>query len=327
MEYSLQAICNEFIENRRILKNVFKAQPDAVYPMCANLYCAHNVPADEQKLLYCKQLVKEDSKKHKRFRGNMYALVSCILALSEAPEEKLRLAEEYYHLLKQYFTSCDQLVFCSFMLTDLAEPGKVRESIERGHKLYQYVHQTHPALISEDDGVLAVLMAFSEKSNDELIEDVESCYRVLKTMAQGKNVRNASLILGLSDRESKEKSEAFIELFNVLKENGLNITKNYMLSVLASIAILAIDPEMVAKEIADVDKFLSKQKGYKGLFGTDKKARLLHSTLLVCTANSPGIIPDVVSVKSMLPLLAVQVIMMISCTMSTLSQDPPKEDK
>ena len=327
MEYSLQTICNEFIENRRILKNVFKSQPDAVYPMCANLYCAHNKPADEQKLLRCKQLVKEDSKKHKRFHGNMYALVSCILALSDNPEEKLRQSEEHYHLLKQYFTPCDQLVFAAFTLADLAEPGKAREIIERGHQLYQYVHQTHRALISEDDGVLAVLMAFADKSNDELIEDVESCYRTLKTMAQGKYVRNAALILGLSDRESKEKSEAFIELFNVLKAHGLNITKNYMLSVLASISILGIDPEMIAAEIEDVDKFLSMQKGYKGLFGTDKKRRLLHSTLIVTTANSPGIMPDVVSVKSLLPLLAVQVIMMISCTMSTLSQNPPKEDK
>lgn len=327
MEYSLQAICNEFIENRRILKNVFKAQPDAVYPMCANLYCAHNKPADEQKLLHCKQLVKEDSKKHKRFHGNMYALVSCILALSDNPEEKLRQSEEHYHLLKQYFTPCDQLVFAAFTLADLAEPGKAHEIIERGHQLYQYVHQTHRALISEDDGVLAVLMAFAEKSNDELIEDVESCYRTLKTMAQGKYVRNAALILGLSDRESKEKSEAFIELFNVLKEHGLNITKNYMLSVLAAITILGIDPEMIAAEIEDVDKFLATQKGYKGLFGTDKKRRLLHSALLVTTANSPGIMPDVVSVKSLLPLLAVQVIMMISCTISTLSQNQPKEDK
>ena len=54
--------------------------------------------------------------------------------------------------------------------------GEADRIVSRGRVLYKRMRAEHPFLTSSEDSVFAVLMAFSDKSDDELVADMEACY-------------------------------------------------------------------------------------------------------------------------------------------------------
>ena len=58
MKAELQKLCDLFIANRDIAKEAFKWDNSAVYPLCANIFCARGLKADAEKLRQCKEIIK-----------------------------------------------------------------------------------------------------------------------------------------------------------------------------------------------------------------------------------------------------------------------------
>ena len=272
--------------------------------------------ADEKRLNECKEHIKAHTGVFNNFRGSMFAPAATLLACSQDPDGKMEQAAQYYKLLKEYFLSSDEMVLASLLLTDMATADTVREKAERGRTIYNMMKEKHRFLTGNEDSVFAVLMAFSEKSNEAMIDEMEACFESLKGMALKDNLQTVAEILSISDKPVEAKCTRFRELFESIRAAGMKYGRDYELTVLAALSVTDIDSSQLVADIADVSEFLKTQKGYKGFFGADQRTRLMHAAMLVNTYYSPTVEGDIVAISAMLCVIAVYMMVLMCITMS-----------
>ena len=281
MKDTLSRLCERFITNRLIIRQVLKAESSYLYPVCANIFCAGGRDADHERLTACKKLLKEKTGVFSNFRGNLRAPVVCMLAAGTHPEVRMDRALENYKMLRGRFRASQYLALAAFLLTDLGAAGSHPEAIDRSRVIYNLMKARHPLLTASEDSVFAVFLAFSEKSDDELIEDMEECFGRLKRFFPSSNcLQSVSHVLCLGYGRPEEKVERLCLLYDAIKERGGKYGKYYELSTLAALSLLEGPVAEIAADVMEVDAFLAKQKGYGGL-GLDRKTRLMHAAMLV----------------------------------------------
>ena len=281
MEQKLQANCEQFILNRDLVKKTRKMCDIYLPPVCAHLFCTQGKTVDEERLKACLELIKQKTGVFSNFRGTMEMAFACILALAEEPEAALENALSAYDLLKKEFMASPYLPLAAFLLKDETDMAGY---IARGREIYQTMRKEHPFLTSTEDSVFAVMMAFSDKDNQNLIEEMEACYTLLKKdFRYGNSVQTVSHVLAISEGTPAEKTGKLIDLFETLKKSGLKYSKYYELPTLAALSTMPVDVRQMAMDMLDVDTWLSRQKGY-GFWGLAKSTRLMHTAMIVSNA-------------------------------------------
>ena len=313
MKPELQTLCDHFLTNRDAVREAFKWDSDHMYPICANLFCVRGKTASKEQLTACKKIIEAQTGVLSNFRGNIRPALASMLALSDRPEEKMTQALENYQLLKQEFWGSEYLALVSFLLTDLADRAQVEEKANRGKVIYKRMKKEHPFLTSSEDSVFAVLMAFSDKTDDELITDMEACYQALKArFSIGNEVQAVSHILALTDGAPEEKAGRVIDLYNTLKDSGVKYGRYHELSTLAALSVTGESVSSLAEDIRQVNDFLKGKKGYGGLFGLDSRARAMHAALLVSDLYANRDQTDTAAMTSTLVQVIAQEIAMCS---------------
>ncbi len=306
MTAALQRMCEQFIENRDRVKAAFKWDSSLIYPACANLFCAAGKEADAERLAACRQLIREHTGFFSSFRGNVRPALVCLLSMEDGAEEKLARVMSAYQLLKQEFWGSGYLALVAYFLADQAGETETEGYVARGKALYRRMKKEHPFLTSEEDSVFAVMMAFSEKSDDALIEDTEACYRLLRQRFHSANaVQTASHVLALADGTPEEKAGRVIELYDALRRAGCKYGRDYELAVLAALAIQKADISQLADDVAEADAFLRGQQGY-GFFGAGRRARLMHAAMIAADSRAPLRQTDAAALTGTLAMIAAQ---------------------
>lgn len=319
MKQELQKLCEEFIANREEVKKVFKTELDSVYPICANIFLSHAKKADKERISECRQFIKDNTGVLNNFRGSLYAPCACLLACSDDPAGKMAQAADNYKLLKEYFFGSDELVLASMLLTDMATPETARAKAERGRTLYNMMKEKHRFLTGHEDSIFAVMLAFSEKSNEAVIAETERCMEILSGMASKDYLQTAAQVLAMSDKPAEEKCARFMALFEAVRGAGMKYGKDYELSVLASLSVSDIPIPQLVQDISEINDYLGEQKGYGGLFGADKRTRLMHAAMLTATYYTPTAAGDAAALSAMLAAIAIMMMIMMIIVMHSVS--------
>lgn len=291
MKPSLNAICESFINSRDTIKNDFMWDNGYIIHVCAATLTAKGIEADSEKMAACKKLVNDRTGIFSNFRGNVKLPVITYLAASENPEEKLELSKKIYEVLKSYFYGNEYLAYVSLVLTDMIDLDRAGEIAARGKRIYDLMKSKHPFLTGGEDSIFAVLLAFSEKSDEQLIENMERVYTILNRKFESNAAQSVSHVLSLTDGDADAKCRRVEFLWDSLKNAGRKYSKYYEVAALAAFALNEFDLSEAVDDILEVDKFLEQQKGY-GVFSIDKGTRLMHAVMLVsadytgCTASS-----------------------------------------
>ena len=281
MEAKLQALCEQFVQNRDLIKKAEKWVSSFLPPVCAQLYCAKNRVVDAERFKACRSLLKEKTGIFSNFRGTMETAFVCMLALEEDPEAALDNALTAYALLKKEFTASQYLPIAAFLLKDEADPQGI---VALGREIYQTMRKEHPFLTSSEDSVFAVLLAQSGKDGAALVEDMEAGYTLLKErFRNGNSVQTVSHVLALAKAAPAEKCTKLIDLFDALRRSGLKYSKYYELPTLAALSTMPVEIRQIVMDMQDVDSWLSQQKGY-GFWGLPRQTRLMHAAMIVSNA-------------------------------------------
>lgn len=286
MKESLQNTLEQYLINLDIIRKEFKWDNDLIYPVCANLFAQNGTEPDTERIKDCKRIVKQSVGIFSSFRGNMMLPLACMLAKSSDPDRKWDQALNSYTALKQHFWGSE---FLALAAVAMAESGSIdiEKIAKRGRALYERMKKEHRLLTGSEDSVFSVLLAQSERSDDDLILDMERCYKALnQKFRRGNALQSASHILALSEGEPEKKAERVISLFEKIREKGGKYGKNYELPVLAAASLLDEDEDEIVRDILDAAIKLREHKKYRGLFGYSKKARYMHAAML---AASDGI--------------------------------------
>ena len=289
MDEKVKVLCENFISNRDIIKKTFRGESLFTDTIVANALTAYGATADKDKLKTCVKIVKKNAGALSYLKGSVMMPFAANLSLKEDPKAHFDKVIKIYNYAKKKFSRSEYSALLSIMLADLTDEASFASVVDRGKEIYDLIYSKHPFLTSQDRSVFAVLLALSEKSNTELIDDMEKCYELMKIKYSHKSsIQSVSYVLSLTEGSAREKVDHFNELFDSLREAGKKYGVYNELTILAAASLLESNIEKLRDTIIDIDGFLSTQKGY-GLLGLDKKTRLMNATMLTAdlydTAN------------------------------------------
>ena len=319
MDEKVTALCECFITNREIIKKVFKGESLLIYPVAANALVSHGVTADEDKLKECRKLIKKNSGALSYLKGQVMMPFAANLSMKEDPKAHFDKVLKIYNVAKKKFNRSEYSALLAILLADLIHEDSCEAVLTRGKELYDQIKMAHPFLTNEQDSVLAGLLALSEKSDTELIDDMEKCFDLLKIKFSHKSsIQSISHVLALTEGSAREKVEHLNDLYDSLREAGKKFGVYTELSTLAAVSILDNETERVRDRIIGIDDFLSKQKGY-GLLGLDKKARLMHATMLTTDLYDSAQIAQTTASASAIAMAAAQSLAVCVIITSTIA--------
>ena len=282
MNESKQALVARFIENRDAIRAIFRMENDYIYPVCAQIFLAADRPVEREQLDRCKALVKSSTGIFSNFRGNIRLPLLCVLASGDNAEERWERTERGYAALKSSFFGTEYLALAALLLSDTVPEADLPALAARGKALYQRMKKEHPFLTGQEDSVFALILAQSARPDDELMEDMEACYRLMnERFPSGDGLQTTSHVLALSEEIPVDKALRVISLYNAIEAAGGKYGKDRQLPILAALTLGQRFAEDLAQDLMEVDQLLSQQKGYKGIFGMDKRTRLMHAAMLL----------------------------------------------
>lgn len=282
MKPELEQLCAAFIANRDEVQKAFRRDNDALYPVCANLFCACGKQADAEQLQACRKVITAHTGLFSKFRGaKVRAILASVLAIGDDPEERMALAKDYYRLLKRRFKDSEYLVLAALLLTDLKGERLTEEKAVRGREIWRRMNRQHRMLTNKMDSIFAMLLAFSDKTDDEAAADLEACYQTLKTaFSSSGDAQTAAQVLSVTAGAPEEKAQRVIDLYNALQEAGVKYGKAGELPVLAALSLADVPVAVLAEEIGEADAFLAGEKGY-GTKDEELKQRAMHAAMIV----------------------------------------------
>ena len=305
MNETLQTLSLRFIENRDAIRAVFKLENDYMYPVCAQIFLAADKPVDREQLERCKALVKSTTGIFSNFRGNVRLPLVCMLAAGDDPESRWSRTERCYALLKEAFMASEYLALGALLLSDAVKEEDVPALAARGKTLYKRMRKEHPFLTGQEDSVFALFLAQSARSDDELIEDMEACYDLLdQRFPKGNGLQTASHVLALSAAAPEEKVHRMLALFDDIQTASGKYGKDHQLPILAALSLGSRSAEDLARDILELDGYLARQKGYKGLFGLDRRTRTMHAAMLLSLTSGDDGRPRLVNAAAQQATLA-----------------------
>lgn len=289
MTEQLQALCERFILNRDILKDQFRWENQLILPVCASSFCEKDMTADPARLKLAKELLEARTGFFSNFRSNVKLPMISMMAMDDDPSARLENTLAIYDILKKYFSGNSYTALIAAIISGMTTVSDADRLAARGKKLYGMMKDAHPFLTGGEDSVFAVLMAFSEKEDQQLFDDMEECYSLARKLASDKNsAQTLSHVLALYDGTPKDKCAKVTALYNALVSKRRKYSKYYELNVLGTLAMVVPDTAAVVQDMIEIDDFLDGKPGY-GALGIDKRTRLMHAAMLVSTIHKPNI--------------------------------------
>lgn len=281
MKEQTRVRCEQLVENKEKISTVFRWNTGLIHLACAGIFAAKDQAVEARTLQECKDLLKQRVGAFSNFRSTVQAPVVSMLALDENPERELECGLEVYRLLKNYFFTSAYLPLAAMMIAQLAPETAYEQIAVRTRALYDRMKAEHPFLTSGEDSAFCALMALSEKTDDVLIQEAESCYQILKGRFFSSNaVQSLSHVLALCDGGAEVKCQHTLELFDRLKGAGCRYGTEYELPTLGVLAMCGGNYDEIISEMTEIDKWLSGQKGFGFFSSITGKQRLMYAGIL-----------------------------------------------
>lgn len=281
MKESMQSLCDNFIQNRDQIKEVFHWEDAYMYPVCAMVYTDQRQTVNESALKRSREILKDRTSVFSSFRSTARLVMTCMMAVSPDPEDKLNRAMQVYDLLKEYFWSSEYLPVAAMMIEEQVSQEQYGTVAARAHAIYTRMKKEHPFLTSGENSVLAAILAFSDQTDEQIIMEMEKSYELLcREFSAGNAVQSLSHVLTLAEGSADGKCEKKIAFYQAHKDAGCKYGTSYELATLGILALLPVEQQTLVQEIKEVDEYLASQKSY-GLFGIGRKQRLMHAGMIV----------------------------------------------
>ncbi len=273
--------CEQLIENRNRIKSVFSWDGGLINLACAGIFTSRNMMVNEAVLEDCKDLLKQKVSFFSNFRGTAKSPIAALLATSSNPKQTLENGLLVYEMLKKDFWTSSYLPLAAMIIAQMSQPSQYEEIASRTRSIYNLMKKEHPFLTSSEDSAFCGLMALSDKEDVDMIEDSEQCYRSLKPNFFSSNaVQSLSHVLALCEGDSDTKCRKTMELFEKLKDAGHKYGTDYELPTLGVLAMSGGDLDEIVQEIAEIDAWLSQQKGFGFFSSITRKQRLMYAGII-----------------------------------------------
>lgn len=275
------ARCKNLIKNKETMKSAFAWEDGLTHLACAGIFINKEQTANEEMLLQCKDILKRNTGIFSNFKSTAKPMIVAMLAANENPQLLMERGLKVYDLLKEEFMSSVYLPIAAMIIAQYADEARYAELAQRTRRIYKQMRADHPFLTSGEDSTFCALMALLDKPDEVLLGDAEECYKTLKSNFFSSNaVQSLSHVLAMCDGEPKIKCQRTMELFQKLKEAGHKYGTSYELPTLGVLAMADGNQDEIAAEMAEIDQWLSEQKGFGFFSSISAKQRLMYAGMI-----------------------------------------------
>ena len=275
------ARCKNLIKNKETMKSAFAWEDGLTHLACAGIFINKEQTANEEMLLQCKDILKRNTGIFSNFKSTAKPMIVAMLAANENPQLLMERGLKVHDLLKEEFMSSVYLPIAAMIIAQYADEARYAELAQRTRRIYKQMRADHPFLTSGEDSTFCALMALLDKPDEVLLGDAEECYKTLKSNFFSSNaVQSLSHVLAMCDGEPKIKCQRTMELFQKLKEAGHKYGTSYELPTLGVLAMADGNQDEIAAEMAEIDQWLSEQKGFGFFSSISAKQRLMYAGMI-----------------------------------------------
>ena len=139
MREALLERCESFIENRDVVKSVFKLESAYIYPICAAIITEKGKRAEPKRLLHAKDILKERTGPFSNFRGIAKLTMISMMSVDPNPTQRLEYAQQVYDHLRASFLSSQYLCVAAMVISDLVDPGYYKPMAEHTHRIHSLI--------------------------------------------------------------------------------------------------------------------------------------------------------------------------------------------
>lgn len=275
------ARCKNLIKNKETMKSAFAWEDGLTHLACAGIFINKEQTANEEMLLQCKDILKRNTGIFSNFKSTAKPMIVAMLAANENPQLLMERGLKVHDLLKEEFMSSVYLPIAAMIIAQYADEARYAELAQRTRRIYKQMRADHPFLTSGEDSTFCALMALLDKPDEVLLGDAEECYKTLKSNFFSSNaVQSLSHVLAMCDGEPEIKCQRTMELFQKLKEAGHKYGTSYELPTLGVLAMADGNQDEIVAEMAEIDQWLSEQKGFGFFSSISAKQRLMYAGMI-----------------------------------------------
>lgn len=283
MNNLIQRKCELLVENRQLAGKTSLLEGGLIKMVAAASFTEKDKTIDVEELKSCIKLLRSKQGIFSDLRGNNELIIGSKMALSGNPEEYLEdLLGVYKKFQQGKIFGSEFRVLAAASICDTGKASQADAVIEKTNELLKGMKKDHPFLTSDEDTSLAVLLAFKEKSVEDILTELEETFQYIKkNFAFHENASySLSQVLTTYDGTAEQKGQKVLDLFNAFKEAGAKYGKNYELASLGILININKNIEEIVSEVIETAEFLKNKKGF-GILEMDKATRLMLGSMLV----------------------------------------------
>ncbi|WP_042349454.1 DUF4003 family protein [Bacillus massiliigorillae] len=315
-----------FIDNDRQMKQSFKWENHLIRKFGAFQLALNNQTVDVKQVKEMKEYMKMQTSSFSYFRSTNLFPIATALTSNEKPQQYFDQTVYYYEeLKKEGFKRSVYLPYAAYFLATQLQPSEVPKTIEKAQQCYQMMKENHYWLTSDDDYMLAIILAYSHDDIAAAVEEMEACYSYLneRGISKGNALQTMSHLLTLSSERISQKCDRLLHYASELKKNKIKLD-SYSQPILALLAMIDSNSEEVIRVIVETDQELASQDGF-GNWSLGRASRNMFSVALVsyCSIqnSSQSAIKAAVQNSIQSVLLAQQVVMVSAIAASTAASN------
>ena len=288
MNETLSKLTSRFIDDFNTAKKVYKLDGNYAASSYAASLLGCNVPIDTERLKEARRLLNSHATGLSSIKGTLAKEVAAAaVAESSDPDYAAQKINELYSTLRKICTGSDFFGVPASLIYKAVQSAQYEEAVKKVDDIYKGLRKKHPFLTSYEDIVGCTLMALSNKSVYEIVNDSEECFEILKQkFVINNNAQTVACVLSLFEGSAEERCDKTIEVEKVLKKARISFGDR-SLGTLATIAMV-IKSEDLQSYINDVTEVSDTLKSVRGLgnFGVGRQFRNLIASAIVTVAYS-----------------------------------------
>lgn len=282
MDIELRAKVNLMADNFQDLKQHFKWESHLIQHFGAMITATREARVSVEHVQEVKRYIKDHTAWTSYFRGHNEFIVAMLL--STEPEYKAifeRGIRIYDDLKSLGFSRGYYLPLAAITLAKNTKEGEETSVYERMDLIYQNMKKHHFWLTSQDDYVLAAVLATSDLDVDQTAEEMERCYTLLNQAGiyKSNELQSLSHILSMGEESAELKCDKAIAIQKVLKTSPCKLKYQGLIS-LGVLALVTDQPVSIAEEVLEVYDYLYHTEGY-GFWGIDSNLRGILAASIV----------------------------------------------
>lgn len=281
----MEALLDLFVENDKELKKAFKWEQNLVKKNAAFQLAVNNQQANIQHIKEMVAYMKDTTSGFSYFRQSLFP-IAVLLTTKKNSKELFDLTVKNYEQLKEAkFRRSTYLPYVALFLATEVQPSDVEKTIDKAAQMYKHMKENNYWLTSDDDYMMAILLAHSNINPAKAADEMAECYRYLneRGIRKGNTLQAMSHILVLSSEPVYKKCDRLLQFQQQLKEEKIKLDM-YSRSLLAILAIVDSNVNVTIDKIVQMDHTLASMDGF-GNWSLGRGSRNMFSVALIASED------------------------------------------